>query len=153
MTTYRNVTSTVTHVMEFTEECLTVFWTYVHALLCAWHLDQDDKITLILYTICMLADMKQPSQRIVSYLTLPFFKKKTIINLQKCRVHSCHHRHKGSHIGEQHCLLLHPRGQPYRTRSREDFYACGMVVHSGLYIPVSSRIHPSLLDLVIIFPI
>ena len=33
MTTYRNVTSTVTHVMEFTEECLTVFWT-VYALLC-----------------------------------------------------------------------------------------------------------------------
>ena len=55
MTTYRNVTSTVTHVMEFTEECLTVFWTYVHALLCVlflvtWHLGQDDKMTLILYT-------------------------------------------------------------------------------------------------------
>ena len=30
----RNVTSTVTHVMEFTEERLSVFWTYVHALLC-----------------------------------------------------------------------------------------------------------------------
>ena len=49
MTTYHNVISTVTPVMEFTEKCLTVFWTYVHALLCAWHLDQDDKITLILY--------------------------------------------------------------------------------------------------------
>ena len=36
MATYRNVTSTVTHVMEFTEECLTVFWTYVYALLCIW---------------------------------------------------------------------------------------------------------------------
>ena len=36
MTTYRNVTSTVTHVMEFTEESLTVFWTYVHALLCVY---------------------------------------------------------------------------------------------------------------------
>ena len=50
MTTYRNVTLTVTHVMEFTEEFLTVFWTYEHALLCAWHLDQNDKIMLILYT-------------------------------------------------------------------------------------------------------
>ena len=55
MTAYRNVTLTVTNVMEFTEECLTVFWTYVHALLCVnflvtWHLGQDDKITLILYT-------------------------------------------------------------------------------------------------------
>ena len=28
-----------------------------------------------------------------------------------------------------------------------------MVVHSGLYIPVSSRIHPSQLDLVIIIPV
>ena len=41
--------------MESTEECLTVFWTYVHALLCGfffvtWHLGQDDKITLILDT-------------------------------------------------------------------------------------------------------
>ena len=37
MTTYRNVTSThVTHVLEFTEEYLTVFWTNVHALLCVY---------------------------------------------------------------------------------------------------------------------
>ena len=52
MTAYRNVTLTVTNVMEFTKECLTVFWTYVHALLCVyfWLLGQDDKITLILYT-------------------------------------------------------------------------------------------------------
>ena len=28
--------STATHVMEFTEECLTVFWTYAHALLCVY---------------------------------------------------------------------------------------------------------------------
>ena len=34
MATYRNLTSTVTHFMEFTKECLTVFLTYVHALLC-----------------------------------------------------------------------------------------------------------------------
>ena len=34
MATYYNVTSNVTHFMEFTEECLTVFWTYVHALVC-----------------------------------------------------------------------------------------------------------------------
>ena len=55
MTTYRNVTSTVTHVLEFTEEYLTVFWTNVHAFLMrlflvTWHLGQDDKIALILYT-------------------------------------------------------------------------------------------------------
>ena len=36
MTTYRNVTLTVSHVTEFTEECLIVFWTYVHALLCVY---------------------------------------------------------------------------------------------------------------------
>ena len=31
----RNVTSTVTHFMELVaKECATVFWTYVHALLC-----------------------------------------------------------------------------------------------------------------------
>ena len=46
---------TVTHVLEFTEEYLTVFWIKVHALfwrlfLVIWHLGQDDKITLILYT-------------------------------------------------------------------------------------------------------
>ena len=28
-----DVTSTVTNVMAFTEECLTVFWIYAHALL------------------------------------------------------------------------------------------------------------------------
>ena len=36
MPTYRNVTSTITHVMEFAEMCLTVFWTYVHALLISY---------------------------------------------------------------------------------------------------------------------
>ena len=36
MTTYRNVTSTLTHFMEFTEECLTLFWTYVHTLVCVY---------------------------------------------------------------------------------------------------------------------
>ena len=37
--------------MEFTEECLTVFWIYVHALtfvmrlfLVTWHMGHDDKI-------------------------------------------------------------------------------------------------------------
>ena len=52
MTTYRSVALTVTHVMEFTEEYLNVFWTYAHALLCVyfWLLGQDDKIILIIYT-------------------------------------------------------------------------------------------------------
>ena len=36
MTAYRNVTLTETIVMEFTDECLTVFWTYVHAFLCVY---------------------------------------------------------------------------------------------------------------------
>ena len=55
MTTYHNVTSSVTHVMELTEECLTVFLDLctcivMRLFLVAWHLGQDDKITLILYT-------------------------------------------------------------------------------------------------------
>ena len=36
MTTYRNVPSTLTYVIEFTEECLTVFWIYVHVMLCIY---------------------------------------------------------------------------------------------------------------------
>ena len=131
---------------------------------------QDDKITLILYTnvlhfqseiqprelaICailfMYADMSQPSQRIFSPLTLSILK--TIINLQKFSVQSCHHRHKGSYTGELHCLLLQPCRKPCLTRLREDIDACGMVVHSGLYIPMSSSIHYSWLDLVIISPV
>ena len=95
--------------------------------------------------------MTQPSQRIFSYLTLPILR--TIINLQKCSVQSYHHRHKGSYTGELHFLLLQPWRQPYLIRSRENIDACGMVVHSGLYIPVSSSIHRSLLDLVIISPV
>ena len=126
MTTYRNVTSTVTHVMEFTEECLTVFYIYVHALLCfflvIWHLGQDDKITLILYTCVyifkvtfnheswqyvQLSDgMPLPSQRIFSPLTLSILK--TIINLQKFSVQSCHNRHKELYTGELQVLLLQP---------------------------------------------
>ena len=63
---------------------------------------------------------------------------KTIINLQKYSVQSCHHRHKGSYTGELHCLFLQHWRQLYLTRAREDFDASDMVVHSGLYIPVSS---------------
>ena len=37
--------------------------------------------------------------------------------------------------------------------SREDFDACGMVVHIGLYIPVSSSIHHNLLHLVNFAPV
>ena len=80
------------------------------------HLGQDDKITLILHfqsheiaisaIICMYADMSQPSQRVFSPLTLSILK--TIINLQKFSVKSCHHIHKGSHTGELHCLFLQP---------------------------------------------
>ena len=36
---------------------------------------------------------------------------------------------------------------------REAIDACGMMVHSELYNPVSSSIHHSLLDLVIISPV
>ena len=52
MTTYGNVTLTVTHVIEFTEECLTVFCpcNVMRLFLITGHLGQDDKITLILYT-------------------------------------------------------------------------------------------------------
>ena len=55
MTTNRNVTLTVTHVMEFTEECLTYLLDVcpcivMRLFLVTWHLGQDDKITLILYT-------------------------------------------------------------------------------------------------------
>ena len=32
----RDVTSTVTNVMAFTEECLTVFWIYAYALFCVY---------------------------------------------------------------------------------------------------------------------
>ena len=100
--------------------------------------------------IYIYADMPQPSQLIFSLLTLPILK--TIINLQNFSVQSCHHRHKGSLTGELHCLFLQPLRQPYLTRSREGTDACGMVVHSGLCIPVSSYIHQNLLDLVNIYP-
>ena len=52
MTTYRNVTSTVTHVMEFTEECSTVFWTYVHVLLCVYFWSLGTWVT------CLVTDAK-----------------------------------------------------------------------------------------------
>ena len=42
----------------------------------------------------MYADMSQPSQRIFSPLTLSILK--TITNLQKFSVQSCHHRHWGA---------------------------------------------------------
>ena len=101
--------------------------------------------------ICMYDDMSQSSQSIFSPLTLSILK--TITNLQKFSVQSCHHRHKGSYTGVLHCLLLKPLRQPYLTWSREDIDVCGMVVHSGLYIPVSSSSLHSLLDLVINFPV
>ena len=50
-------------------------------------------------------------------------------------------------------ILLQPWRETYLTRSREDFDACGMVVHSRLYIPASSSIHQSLLGFVIISPV
>ena len=101
--------------------------------------------------ICMSTDITKPSQRIFQLFNITNFNDKH--QLQKCSVQSCHHRHKGPYTGELHFLLLQPWRQPYLTRPREDFDACGMVVHSGLFIPVSSCIHPSLLDLVIISPV
>ena len=54
MTTYHNVTSTLTHFMEFTEEYLTLLdlcpYIGMRLFLVTWQLGQDDKITLILYT-------------------------------------------------------------------------------------------------------
>ena len=55
MTAYRYVTLTVTNVMEFTEECFDCLLdlcpcTVMRLFLVTWHLRQDDKITLILYT-------------------------------------------------------------------------------------------------------
>ena len=45
---------TVTHVVEFTEECLTVFGLMscivMRLILVTWHLGHDNKITLTLYT-------------------------------------------------------------------------------------------------------
>ena len=86
-------------------------------------------------------------------LTLPIFKKKN-----------------NHQFTELKCLKLSPQAQRvlhwraalsiYATlktaisyKVKEDTDACGMSVHSGLYIPVSSYIHQSLLDLVIIFPV
>ena len=72
-----------------------------------------------------------------SYLALPILK--TIINLQKCSVKNCHHRHKASYTEELHFVLLLPWTQPYLTRSREDFwclwYGCPQwqwTVHSSV---------------------
>ena len=54
MNTHRDKPLTVTHVMEFAEECLTAFLDLcpcivMRLFLVTWHLDQDDKIMLILY--------------------------------------------------------------------------------------------------------
>ena len=116
MTTYRNVASTVTHVLEFTEEYLTVFWTNVHALLCVnfgllgtwakmtrshwsyiqtytfskWHLTMGaGNMCHILYVSWYDTVFSKDFQLFNS----TNFKKNPIINLQTCSVQSCHHRH------------------------------------------------------------
>ena len=94
----------------------------------------------------MYADMPQPSQRIFSPLTLPILK--TIISLQTFSVHSTEGRTLESSI-----IYFYNHEDSHISQDGEDSNACGMVVHSGLYIPVSSRIHPSLLVLVIICPV
>ena len=94
--------------------------------------------------------MPLPSQRICSQSFNITYLKNSRIDLLTFSVNSYNHRHKGSYTEELHCLLLQPLRQPYLTRSKEDIDACDTVVHSGLYIPLSSRIHPSQLDLVII---
>ena len=119
MTSCRIVTLPVTHVMEFTEECLSGFWTYVHALLSIyfwlpgtwakmtrsrWSYRQTFfffKVTFnqeswqyVPYSVYKLIWHKS-FQRIFSYLTLPILQ--TIINSQKYSVQSCLNRHKGSY--------------------------------------------------------
>ena len=169
MTTYRNVTSTVTNVVEFTEECLTVFWTYGHALLCVyfWLLGTWAKMTrscwyyIQTYTFSKWHLTKRAGNMchnlyvswydtafssIFSYLTLPIVK--TIINLQKCSVQSCHYRHKGRAAFCTSATFKTAISHKVKRR----FWCCGIMVNSGLCIPVSSSIHHSLLDLVIISP-
>ena len=98
--------------------------------------------------------MPQPSRKIFSQsFNITDLKKNNQIDLKTFSVNSYHHRHKASYTEELHCLLLQPLRQPFLTRSREDNDACDIVVHSRLYIQVSSRIHPSQLDLVIIVPV
>ena len=78
-------------------------------------------------------------------LTLPILK--TIINLQTFSVHSCHRSHKGPYTGELHCLLLQPRRQPYLTRSREYFDACGMMVRVSIPVCWTWKSFPPVLAL------
>ena len=161
-------TSTVPHVMEFTDECLTVFGSmsmHRYAFIFGYMMTGSRQYCIQTYTFSKwhltkrVGDMYEnlyvcwyatAFQRIFSPLTWSILK--TIINLQKLSVQSCHHRHKGSYTRELHCLLLQPWRQPYPIRLIEDIDACGMVVHSRLYIPVSNSIYHSLLNLAIISP-
>ena len=128
--------------MEFTEECLTVFWISVFALLCVfffgymapgprWHDHFDTCITYISkvtfnqeswqyvrYSVYMLIC----HSLLKGFSVLKHYPFKKIINLQKFSVQSCHHMHKGSYAGELHCLLLQPWRQPYLTRLREEIW-------------------------------
>ena len=67
------------------------------------------------------------------------------ISLQTFSVHST----KGRTL-ESSIIYFYNHEDSHISQDREESDACGMVVHSGLYIPVSSCIYPSLLDLVII---
>ena len=64
-------------------------------------------VVLVGYISEVEADMTLPSQgfSVIEHYLLNL---KTIINLQKCSVQSCYHRHKGSYTGDLHLLLLQP---------------------------------------------
>ena len=94
--------------------------------------------------------MTQPSQRILSYLTLPFIK--TTINLQKFSVHSYHHGHKGPYTGELHFYFCNLEDS-HISQGQEKILMLVAWWFKVDYIPVSISIHPSLLNLVVIYPV
>ena len=104
----------------------------------------------ICLVICRYADIPQPSQRIFSLSTFPILK--AIISLQI--VFTVSTTDTKGHILESCIVYFCNLEESHISQDQErNIDACGMVVHSGLYIPVSSGKHPSLLDLVIIFPV
>ena len=84
--------------------------------------------------------MTQPSQRIFSYLTLPILK--TIIKCSKLPPQTLRVVHWRAALSISATFKI-----AISHKIKRSINACGMVVHIGLYIPVSSSMHHSLLDL------